>query len=50
MNQRSLQNAFFLFLLLLTTAAFFGLIWDLLHPIFWAAVLGTIFYPLYEYI
>lgn len=46
MNDRSLQNAFFLSLLLLTTAVFFGLIWDLLQPIFWAVVLATIFHPL----
>lgn len=50
MSERSLQNAFFLILLLLTTAAFFGLIRDLLQPIFWASVLATIFYPLYEYV
>lgn len=49
MNERSLQNAFFLTLLLLTTAVFFGLIRDLLQPIFWAAVLGTIFHPLYQW-
>jgi predicted PurR-regulated permease PerM len=49
MNERSLQNAFFLTLLLLTTAAFFGLIQDLLQPIFWASVLATIFYPLYQW-
>lgn len=49
MKERSLQNAFFLTLLLLTTAAFFGLIRDLLQPIFWASVLATIFHPLYEW-
>lgn len=49
MNERSLQNAFFLTLLLLTTAVFFGLIRDLLQPIFWAAVLATIFHPLYQW-
>lgn len=49
MNERSLQNAFFLTLLLLTTAAFFGLIQNLLRPIFWAAVLATIFYPMYQW-
>lgn len=49
MNERSLQNAFFLLLLLLTTIAFFGLIKALLQPIFWAAVLATIFHPLYEW-
>lgn len=49
MKERSLQNAFFLFLLVLTTAAFFGLIQEFLKPIFWAAVLGTIFHPLYAW-
>jgi predicted PurR-regulated permease PerM len=49
MKERSLQNAFFLFLLVLTTAAFFGLIQDFLMPIFWAAVLATIFHPLYRW-
>lgn len=49
MNERSLQNAFFLTLLLLTTAVFFGLIQDLVQPIFWAAVLATIFHPLYQW-
>ena len=49
MKERSLQNAFFLFLLVLTTAAFFGLIQAFLKPIFWAAVLGTIFHPLYTW-
>lgn len=49
MTSRSLQNAFFLSLLLLTTVAFFGLIQAFLQPIFWAAVLATIFHPLYEW-
>jgi predicted PurR-regulated permease PerM len=49
MNERTLQNAFFLGLLILTTAAFFGLIEAFLMPIFWAAVLATIFHPLYRW-
>jgi len=49
MTSRNLQNAFFLSLLLLTTVAFFGLIQAFLQPIFWAAVLATIFHPLYEW-
>jgi predicted PurR-regulated permease PerM len=49
MTSRGLQNAFFLSLLLLTTLAFFGLIQDFLMPIFWAAVLATIFHPLFEW-
>lgn len=50
MSSRTLQNAFFLSLLLLTTLGFFGLIQSFLQPIFWAAVLATIFHPLYEWI
>lgn len=49
MTERSLQNAFFLLVLVLTTAAFFGLIQNFLMPIFWAAVLATIFHPLYRW-
>ena len=49
MHERRLQNAFFLLLLLLTTIAFFGLVETLLKPIFWAAVLATIFHPLYQW-
>lgn len=48
MTSRTLQNAFFLTLLLATTVAFFGLIQGFLEPIFWAAVLATIFHPLYQ--
>lgn len=50
MRGRSLQNAFLFGLLLLTTLAFLGLIQDLLHPIFWAAVLATLFYPTYQWL
>lgn len=45
MSSHRLQTAFFLGLLVLATVAFFGLIQDFLLPIFWAAVLATIFYP-----
>ena len=48
MASRRLQSAFFLGLLVLTTLAFFGLIQNFLLPIFWAAVLATIFHPLYR--
>jgi len=48
MSSRRLQSAFFLGLLVFTTLAFFGLIQDFLLPIFWAAVLATIFHPLYR--
>ncbi len=45
MQSRNLQNAFFLGLLLLTTVAFLWLIRDFLEPVFWAAVLGSLFFP-----
>jgi predicted PurR-regulated permease PerM len=47
MTSHRLQTAFFLSLLALTTVAFFGLIQDLLLPIFWAVVLATLFYPVF---
>lgn len=50
MRVRSLQNAFLFGLLLVTTLAFLGLIQDLLQPIFWAAVLSTLFYPAYQWL
>ena len=48
MQSRLLQNAFFIGLLLVTTLAFLGLIWNFLLALFWAAVLATLFYPLRE--
>lgn len=50
MRIRSIQNAFFLGVLLLTTLAFLGLLQDFLQPIFWAAVLATLFHPMYEWL
>lgn len=46
MQSRTLQNAFFIGLVLLTTLAFLGLIRSFLLALFWAAVLATLFYPL----
>ena len=48
MRDRSIQNAFFIGLLLITTAAFLGLLRNLFQPIFWAAVLATLFHPTYR--
>lgn len=45
---RSVQNGFFIALVVLVTLAFLGLIQDFLVPIFWAAVLATLFYPVQE--
>jgi len=47
MTSQRLQSTFFLSLLVLTTIAFFGLIQDLLLPVFWATVLATLFYPVF---
>ncbi len=48
MQYRFVQHGFFFLLLALTTLAFFGLIRAFLLPLFWAVVLATLFYPLYE--
>ncbi|MGH7393283.1 MAG: AI-2E family transporter, partial [Candidatus Rokuibacteriota bacterium] len=41
-----MQNALFLVIVAITTIAFFLLIRDFLMPVFWAAVLATVFHPL----
>ena len=41
----AIRNASFLVLVALTTLAFFGLIASFLMPVFWAAVLATVFFP-----
>ncbi|ARA94177.1 hypothetical protein AWN76_014120 [Rhodothermaceae bacterium RA] len=45
-HHRTIQHVFFFILLALTTLAFFGLIRDFLQPLFWAAVLATLFHGL----
>src|SRR5918996_6283853 len=42
----AIQNTSFLILVALTTLAFLALIGNFLMPVFWAAVLATVFYPL----
>jgi predicted PurR-regulated permease PerM len=42
----AIQNVSFLTLVALTTVAFFALIGSFLMPVFWAAVLATVFHPL----
>ena len=42
----AIQNASFLLLVALTTLAFLALIGAFLMPVFWAAVLATVFFPL----
>jgi predicted PurR-regulated permease PerM len=42
----AIQNVSFYLLVALTTLAFLALIGDFLMPVFWAAVLATVFFPL----
>jgi predicted PurR-regulated permease PerM len=42
----AIQNVSFVILVALTTLAFVGLIASFLMPVFWAAVLATVFFPL----
>jgi len=49
MQHRSLQNGFFIAVVLLTTLAFLGVVQNFLQPVFWAAVLATIFHPMHEW-
>jgi len=44
-SRRAMQKASFLLVLAVTTIAFFWLIASFLMPVFWAAVLATIFFP-----
>ncbi|MEO1478079.1 MAG: AI-2E family transporter, partial [Bacteroidota bacterium] len=46
MRTQSIRHGAFLTLLVLVTLAFLGLILDFLQPVFWAAVLAVLFYPL----
>ena len=43
----TLQQLFFLSLLIVTTGTFFWLIGSYLMPVFWAVVISIVFYPLY---
>jgi predicted PurR-regulated permease PerM len=44
----NLQNGSFIGLLAVITVAFFGLLADFIQPIFWAATLGVIFFPVHK--
>ena len=44
--RNAMQYASFLTVVVLTTIAFFWLIADFLMPVFWAAVLATVFFPI----
>jgi len=45
-----MQNAFFIGLLILVSAAFFGLLSGFFQPIFWAAIVGIIFLPVQQFL
>lgn len=49
MRFTTIQQSFFFGLLFLITIGFLWLIRDFLMPVFWAIVLGIIFYPVYEW-
>lgn len=49
MPDRSMENGFFLALVILTTLAFFGLIATFLMPLFWAVVLAVVFQPVHQW-
>ncbi|MEM9998136.1 MAG: AI-2E family transporter, partial [Bacteroidota bacterium] len=46
MRSRSIQHGAFLTLLVLVTLAFVVLVLDFVQPVFWAATLAVLFYPL----
>lgn len=48
MRLKLLPHVFFFVLLLLVTVAFLGLIRDFFQPLFWAAVLGVLFSPVFR--
>jgi predicted PurR-regulated permease PerM len=50
MPNTTIQQAFFLTLLLLVSLAFVGLIQDFLLPLFWAATLAIVFYPVHQWL
>ncbi|HMB93613.1 MAG TPA: AI-2E family transporter [Rhodothermales bacterium] len=48
MRTKTIQNAFFITILLAVTFAFLVLILDFVQPIFWAAVLAVLFRPVHQ--
>jgi predicted PurR-regulated permease PerM len=50
MRNRTLQYAFLVGLVLLVTLVFVGIIQDFLLPLFWAAILATVFHPVYQWL
>ena len=49
MQDKKIQNAFFISLLILVSAAFLGLLSGFFQPIFWAAIVGIIFLPVQQF-
>jgi predicted PurR-regulated permease PerM len=49
MRYTTIQQATFLVLLLLISLAFVWLVEDFAQPLFWAAILAILFYPLYRW-
>ncbi|CAN5287990.1 AI-2E family transporter [soil metagenome] len=47
-STKKIASAFFLALLILVTLAFVGLLREFLEPVFWAAALAIVFYPMQE--
>jgi len=45
-----MQNAFFIGLLIMVSAAFLGLLSGFFQPIFWAAIVGIIFLPVQQFL
>ena len=50
MQDRKIQNAFFIGLLILVSVAFLGLLSGFFQPIFWAAIVGIIFLPVQHFL
>ena len=44
----SLENGFFLLLLMVVTLVFLWVVQDFLEPVFWAALLASLFYPVHR--
>jgi predicted PurR-regulated permease PerM len=50
LNNQTMQNSFFIGLLILVSAAFVGLLSGYFQPIFWAVTIGVIFLPVQHYL
>ena len=50
MQDKKIQNAFFIGLLILVSVAFLGLLSGFFQPIFWAAIVGIIFLPVQHFL